>query len=165
MNIYIGIDPGKKGAVAAIRSDGVIEVCAVPMIGKEYNIHLMNQLIFNEVAENPHNLSACLEKGQAMPKQGTVSMFNFGKGCGIWEGILAAQSVSYEVIHPRTWQKEMLRDIPAGDTKHRALLAAKRLFPGVNLLATERSRKPHDGIVDALLMAEYCRRKFGGHGG
>jgi len=34
------------------------------------------------------------------------------------------------------------------------------LFPKVNLLMTERSSVPHDGLVDALLMAEYARRKF-----
>ena len=46
------------------------------------------------------------------------------------------------------------------DTKAMALMAAKRLFPKVNLIMTERSTTPHDGLVDALLMAEYARRKF-----
>jgi len=70
------------------------------------------------------------------------------------------------------------------DTKAMSLIAAKRLFPEADLRdmstyepkyyadnANNRKlnrvgkeypckRGPHDGIVDALLMAEYCRRKF-----
>jgi hypothetical protein len=34
------------------------------------------------------------------------------------------------------------------------------LFPKVNLLMNEKSSVPHDGLVDALLIAEYARRKF-----
>jgi hypothetical protein len=37
----------------------------------------------------------------------------------------------------------------------------KRLFPGVNLLPTERCRKESDGMAEATLLAEYARRKFG----
>jgi hypothetical protein len=38
---------------------------------------------------------------------------------------------------------------------------AKRLFPGVNLLPSDRCRKESDGMSDALLICEYARRKFG----
>ena len=41
-------------------------------------------------------------------------------------------------------------------------LSCKRLFPGVNLKATERCRKDHDGIAEALLIAEYGRRHYNG---
>ena len=34
------------------------------------------------------------------------------------------------------------------------------LFPDVSLLATPRCKKPHDGMAEALLMAEYARRKL-----
>jgi hypothetical protein len=36
----------------------------------------------------------------------------------------------------------------------------EKLFPGVDLRATERSRKPSDGLAEALLMAEYARRRM-----
>jgi len=45
------------------------------------------------------------------------------------------------------------------DTKAMALVAAKRLFPGRDFKLTDRSTKPHDGMVDALLMSEYGKRK------
>ena len=48
---------------------------------------------------------------------------------------------------------------PAGDTKQRSVIAAQRLFPGVSLLPTERSRKASDGLADALLLASYGQRQ------
>lgn len=80
---------------------------------------------------------------------------------------------AYEPIHARTWQQEMfegervatdcpLDDVLEGefqeDTKDVALKVAKRLWPKHNWLATKRSRKPHDGMIDAALIAEYARR-------
>jgi hypothetical protein len=46
------------------------------------------------------------------------------------------------------------------DTKSTSILAAKRLFPKFSLAISERASKPQDGVSDALLMAEYCRRNF-----
>jgi len=68
-------------------------------------------------------------------------------------------------------------------TKETTLIAINRLFPGVDLREYQepkyyadtaenrklgrankeiprKSSKPHDGVVDALAMAEYCRRHF-----
>ena len=39
------------------------------------------------------------------------------------------------------------------DTKATSLNAARRIFPGETFLATPRSKKPHDGLVDAALIA------------
>jgi hypothetical protein len=40
-----------------------------------------------------------------------------------------------------------------------ALIAAKRLFPNESFLATEKSKKPHDGMVDSTLICEWGRRR------
>ena len=45
------------------------------------------------------------------------------------------------------------------DTKAMALVAAKRLFPDAKLTFGDKATKPHDGLVDALLMSEYGKRK------
>jgi len=42
--------------------------------------------------------------------------------------------------------------------KNSSIEVAKRLFPGIDLRRTERSRKDDDGLAEALLMAEYARR-------
>ena len=76
-----------------------------------------------------------------------------------------ANDISYTLVPPKTWQKEMFLGIPAiqkakssaNDTKAMALIAAKRLFPE-DMLKTNPKNKPHDGIVDALLISEYACR-------
>ena len=58
------------------------------------------------------------------------------------------------------WKKPKMAKGQKFDTKAAALVAAKRLWPDEKFLATERSKVPHDGIVDALLIAEHTRREF-----
>jgi hypothetical protein len=43
--------------------------------------------------------------------------------------------------------------------KTASIVVAKRLFPNVNLARTEKSKTPDSGLADALLIAEYARRK------
>jgi hypothetical protein len=88
-------------------------------------------------------------------------MFTYGQGFGELIGMCKALGSAYALIPPKTWQKELfLGTLPDMKPKERALVAAQRLFPKVNLLETPRCRKPHDGIVDALLICEFARRHF-----
>jgi hypothetical protein len=47
------------------------------------------------------------------------------------------------------------KKVPAGQTKVFALRKANILWPEQKWLATARSYVPHDGIVDAALIAQY----------
>ncbi len=153
--MVLGIDPGKDGYLAAL-DDGVLYATwPMPTIrtGKgnrrDYDVGKMAAIV-----DDLRPGLVVLEKQQAMPGQGVASMFSTGVGFGLWLGILAALKIRYEVVHPRTWQRALCRDI-AGEPKARALIAARRLFPGVDLRGSERSRKDHAGKVDALLIAYY----------
>lgn len=146
MKTYIGIDPGKSGAMAVIFPCGSVQT--IP---------------FGEVAycENLRSLSGqevvcCLEKVGAMPGQGVVSMFNFGHNLGFIEGLLRAFGIPYQLVPPQTWKKEF----SLSSDKAKSIEVCQKLFPHASLLATARSRKPSDGIAEAILMAEYARRKM-----
>jgi hypothetical protein len=93
------------------------------------------------------------------PTQGILSTFNTGRGYGALEGLLAGLQLSYKLVHPRTWQSKML-PAGSGDSKGRATLAAKALFPKLDLRANERCRIAHDGICDALLIATFGQREM-----
>ena len=93
-----------------------------------------------------------------MPKLGTVQAFSFGKLYGIMFGLVVALKMPYSIVHSRTWQKEMFRDISSDNTKQASAIIAKQLYPEQSFLATEISKKIHDGLTDALLIAEYGRR-------
>lgn len=100
---------------------------------------------------------ACLEHVSAMPGQGTTSMFTFGQNFGFIQGVLTAYGIPFELVRPQKWKKEFSI---TGD-KNSSIAVCKRLFPNVSLLRTERCRKEDDGMAEALLMAEYARRKLG----
>ena len=143
--IYIGIDPGKSGAMAII-FDGMDETILTPFDEREY-AHLLREL-------NSQIAKACLEHVGAMPGQGVTSMFNFGQNFGYIKGLLEAFQTPYELVRPQKWKKEFGI---TGD-KNSSIDVCKRLFPGVSLRRTERCRKDDDGMAEALLMAEYARR-------
>jgi len=144
---YIGIDPGKSGALAVIEFDGKV------------NIHLFDEEAYISTLAwfNSDNAICCLEHVGAMPGQGVTSMFSFGENFGFIQGLLKANGISYELVRPQKWKKEF----SVTKDKNTAIEVCKRLFPNVSLLPTERCRKDNDGMAEALLMAEYARRKLG----
>ena len=146
MKTYIGIDPGKSGAMAILYPSGSIETIPFNMVNYVDAIR--------GLADHP--VKCCLEKDGAMPGQGVVSMFNFGHNLGVIEGLLRGYGIPYQLVPPQTWKKEF----SLSSDKNKSIEVCQKLFPKVSLLATERSRKPSDGIAEAVLMAEYARRKL-----
>lgn len=168
--IYIGIDVGKKGAIAFIADE--IVVVSQPLTGKEPDEVMMRthlQWALSESISTPH---AFIEQSRAMvrprvnPKtgkteilaQGARSAFNFGALYGLWRGMLVALKIPYEIVPPKTWQLLMLAGENKSDVKAASIRVAQRRWPGVSLLPTPRCRKPSDGMADALNIAEYGRR-------
>lgn len=154
-NIYLGIDNGLNGAIVILQGNKILEKLVMPVIKStksktEYDIFAIKKIFIKY-----KNAIVVLEKAHAMPKLGGVQAFNFGKNYGIMMGLLSALNMSYYVIHPKTWQKAMFRDINSKDTKQASALIAQRLFPEEDFTATERSVKIHDGLTDALLLAKY----------
>jgi crossover junction endodeoxyribonuclease RuvC len=160
----LGIDPGLDGGIAWIFPDRV-EARVAPTLpasksGKRrFDVTAMVAIL----KANPIEL-AIIEAVSAAPMagrvQGTTSMFGFGRGLGLWEGILAALAIPHLAVSPQVWKKSIL----AGTAKDKpaAIAFAQGLFPGVSLLPTPRCRIPHDGLADALCLAEYGRRLLAG---
>ena len=162
MDYLVGIDPGLNGGIVSIDMDGqIIFKWTMPIIDsgkskREIDLVALRG-IFDEVKEAK---MVFIEKVGAMPGQGVSSMFKFGKVFGYLEAMIAAFQMPYIMVTPQQWSKEMhfglSRDLKPKD---RSLLVLNRLYPKIDLRATERSKKPHDGLLDALLIAEYGRRK------
>lgn len=146
--IYIGIDPGKNGGIAFINEFGEI-IQLLP-----FSEDSLIQLIKNCSSD----MKCTLEHVHAMPKQGVSSTFNFGMNFGFIQGVLKAYGIPYELVTPQKWKKEF----SCTSDKNTSIEVCKRLFPNVNLKATDRCRKDHDGMAEALLIAEYGRRHYNG---
>ena len=52
----------------------------------------------------------------------------------------------------------MFRGLPKGKTKDLSRQKAKQLFPKEDFRRTPKCKKAHDGMCDALCLAEYIRR-------
>lgn len=175
--VRIGIDIGSKGAIA-IFIDGELEMyCAIPIgVDRKCDVAAFSELISDWIGKDD-DIHCVIEDLHSIYGTGAASNFTFGWVNGVTEAILATWAIPYTKVQAKKWQKEMWEgvrpvQINTGkkdkkglpkyktDTKATSLLAAKRLFPDEDFLATTRSKVPHDGIVDAILLAEYCRRHF-----
>ena len=164
----IGIDPGKGGYLCLLSlSDGPVQFQAMPVIkpakGKsQYDVSTL-VAILRKWASSYNVRLVVIEKQQAYPGQGGSSNFTIGYGYGLLMGITAALGLPAESPHPRTWQSEMLRDVPGSDLKVRSIQAAGRLFPKADLRTSEHPlAKANDGRSDSLLLAAFGRRKLVG---
>lgn len=142
--VYIGIDPGISGAMA-IRDDLGI-----------YLFKFDEEKYIEALKRAPANAICCLEHVHSMPKQGVASSFNFGMNFGWIQGVLQALGVRYELVHPQKWKKEF----SVTKDKNTSIEVCKKLFPSVSLKRAENSKKDDDGFAEALLMAEYARRRL-----
>lgn len=145
--IYVGVDPGKKGGYAVIDGDAVD---VFPWDDSSFIDNMAD-------AVNCGTCVACVEKVGAMHGQGVRSMFTFGQSYGFILGVLAALGIGVQLVPPGTWKKEFSL---IGKDKTASIEVCKRLFPGVNLLASEKCRKDSDGMAEALLLACYAKRHF-----
>ena len=168
--VRVAIDVGKDGAIVAFRGESIILKTVTPVIGNQIDINKIRSILLEL---NESAIHVVVEDVHAIFGSSAKGTFNFGWSLGILEGLLSGLCISYTKVAPKDWQKEMWQGVKpvykpqkaestrkTVDTKATSLLAANRLFPNEDFRKSERAEKPHDGIVDALLMAEYCRRKF-----
>lgn len=160
----VGIDPGLKGGIAWIWPDGTADARPMPIVeytnGKRGVCRDSLAMILALNLDGP--LFAAIEHVNAAPmhgrRQGTTSMFTFGREYGVLLGMLHSRDIEHIEVDPRRWKKVVL----SGTAKDKAAAIdfAARFFPAVSLLAKPRSRVPSDGMADALCLAEYARREW-----
>ena len=142
--LYIGIDPGKTGALAIIDGENV-------------SVYPFDELLYQHELKIASHIPAvcCLEHVGAKPGNGKVAMFNFGDNFGFCRGLLTAFEIPYELVRPQKWKKEF-----GISDKNQSIAVCKRLFPGVDLRPSERCKKDSDDMAEALLLALYAKRRL-----
>jgi hypothetical protein len=159
----IGIDPGHNGGFVALKDGKVVSKLVMPKVGKDIDFDKLGRFFrFYKKRGAVVYLEKVMGRGGAW---GATQNFNFGQCYGAIMGVTAVLKLRYILVSPATWQKVSFKGIPVvyktgkkkktKDTKAMALMASKRLFPSANFAPTERSKKPHDGLVDAVLIAYY----------
>lgn len=170
--IRVGIDVGKDGGIAVFVDDELIDYCVTPNIGTEIDLKRVCEIL-NSYCPIENDYHIVIEDVHALFGSSAKSTFNFGWSLGVLEGVISALSIPYTKVAPKEWQKQIWQGVTtiykaskgeskrkSVDTKATSLLAAQRLFPSFDFRKSDRASKPHDGIVDSVLLAEYCRRNF-----
>jgi len=152
--MIVGIDPGQSGGVAYIDLEGCRSWAEpMPTLGKDIDAYAVSDWLRDWQPD-----TVIVEKVHSMPKQGVVSMFRFGLGFGRILGVLEALAIPYRLVTPQEWKRVVL----AGTAKDKdaAIAFARRAYPHIDL-TPGRKRTPHDGIADAVCLADYGRQLIG----
>ena len=151
---FIAIDPGAKGAVAILNEKSeVILLEDIPYVKSEKVVDLFDfsEMLKAYIQAEHHCI---LEKCQYTPAIKGSGAFTFGKTIGYTEAFLIQSGISHELVKPQLWKKEYSL---LGKDKTASLEVARRLYLNV----ASKLLKTKDGRAEALLIAEYCRRKNG----
>ncbi len=159
---YVGIDPGQSGGLAVVDKNASI-MHTIPMPDTEQDIwNWFNKLphrnciaIVERVHSFPGKGPRCRLCGKPKRQQGVASTFKFGMGYGRLRMALHAASIKFEETLPQVWQKALgisarKKTGTRTEWKNRLKAKAQQLFPRVNITLK---------TADAVLIAEYCRRK------
>lgn len=161
---YIGIDIGKKGAISIMEDDKEIINYKMPLIGTA--LHYKG---FYEIMEEHKDAKIVVyEKLGVIFGTSKKTAFSMGEQIGAIEMACIALKTPYIMVPAKEWQKEMFKGVSEikkqgkkqRDTKAMALVAINRMFPDLKLTFGSVARVPHDGLVDAVLMAEFARRNY-----
>lgn len=153
--MIVGVDNGLDGGLCAISEDGlVIDKIVMPTkwMSKKREIDTTKIKQWLLFLNTPFLLAVEEPLAHARSSQAVRSMaLSFGKLCGM------AETSDFEMcrVSVHKWQKAILGFVPKGKTKERAILKAQELAPEECWVKNKRCRNPHDGMVDAFLIAMY----------
>ena len=160
--VYLGIDPGASGGLACLTASG--SVGCVPMPATEADVwwwvsgagkELPGAAAFAVIEEQRPRPTAWFDRRTGKMQSSILksTCLLYGNYLQI-RGMVTAAGIPFEAVTPQKWQlsfglKKDKGEAP-GAWKNRLKAKAQQLFPAVKVtLAT----------ADALLIAEFCRRK------
>jgi len=152
MNCVMGVDPGLSGAIAFYFPETPSRVIAqdLPLADGEISAPLLADVIRSFAPS-----MAVIERVSAMPGQGVVSMFNFGRAYGDVRGAIGALSIPVHFATPQKWKKHFR----LSSDKEEARALALRLFP---TCADHFKLRKHHGRAEAALIAKFGAETIGG---
>jgi len=179
--LYIGIDPGKNGGIVAKIDGQIVESIVMPTKAKFYLTGEINEIFTNliETFSEDGDVLVCFEDIHSMHRNGASANFGMGFASGYLEGLCTGMGLPFVKVQPKKWQEYCWQGIQpikinTGektakgnikykiDTKGTSLVAVQRLYPTADLTGRGRDRatKPHDGVVDGLLICHYAENNL-----
>lgn len=187
--IDVGIDPGMSGGIIILVDDAIHAIHKMPIFEidvvknkkkskqKHLDVHGLYDILRPLYINNKPDVY--VEELTHLFGLPASSNFKLGYSVGAIHGVLQTLGEFY-LIHQKKWQqiwdaKDIVHEIdkttgkikmvkrgktaqPKINTKATSLNCARRLYPDHDLLH-DGGRVPHDGCIDALLIAAYGRTR------
>jgi len=143
--IYIGIDPGKSGAICVIEND-FIKAYPCPDNVKDMGLLFAMAISVNETK----TVVAYIEKVWARPTDGRSSIWKFAENYGMWLGIAGAYEVNLQYVAPQRWIKYFETPKMEKTARKRYLRdKARSMYPSLKKVSLK--------TADAILIATYAK--------
>jgi len=155
--ITIGIDNGLTGGIVAVSDHraSIIGMSVMPVKGKAKGNEVDSERVFLFLMQWPRKDITVILETPGKHSPGVMALCSMWDSYGAIRSILETRGYRHHRIAPQTWQKAVLGNVEKGQTKPAALSRSRQLWPDESFLATAKSTKPHDGLIDAALIAYY----------
>lgn len=163
--LFCGIDPGLNGGICFLE-DGIIkEIHAMPTFKVETSTKKIRNYVdadkIKDIIKWHQNAHYYVEQVRSLHGMSAQSNFSMGHAVGTLHGCIRMLTSEFYLIRPVDWQKLVWSKddyvinpvTKKRDTKATSAKAAARLYPHTSFLKSSRSKKPHDGMIDAALIA------------
>ena len=147
--IVIGIDPGKKGALA-VWDEGIDKAIKCPD-SPEKMANIFNSIMTNSWIDGDGKIVAYIEQVHAFPTDGRSSAFKFGKNYGEWLGVLGALRIKTIYVTPQKWMKHYKEKFNMALPKDKQ--QRKRKLKEIAVKYTDKKVTLYN--ADAILIAVY----------
>lgn len=166
---FIGIDPGKAGALAALAEEEGLRSAEVSKLPFDDSGRLDARAVFEDLcaaAWSGRKMTIVLEHVHSPKGDGHVGAFTFGACFGALLAVCQlVPDARVHLVRPGTWKAKLGVLLPPERNgksarelnkikKTLAIDKARELFPHVNLVRPG-CRVPDDNMAEALLLAHY----------
>lgn len=168
-NKYLGIDPGLNGGFAIVSGNKVRYKMVMPTISAKTKGGNTRRVIDREgvltfVSMFPKHTHAAIEEQEAYRSQNVTASCTICKNYGILLMALTVAHMDIIEVPAKDWHDHFdirsVKETKGVTTKAQALEIVKAKYPNTDFRKSERARKAHDGIADAILIADYCQSLF-----
>ena len=163
--LFVGIDPGKQGALAALDTDALRRpaLFSMPLMDTKVglkaggfrqciDVYELNAL-FRAWDKDNENMHVVVEElwgfgtfASGLPQQG---QWNFARDYGAIQASLIALQIPHTMVAPQVWQKSVQKT----GGKEGSIIRALSLFPESQPDLRVSAKSYHDGKAEALLLA------------
>lgn len=151
--VYVGIDPGAKGAIAVLGDDGSTSIMDMPTLEE-----LMKKTTGLRGGTGDRYRVA-IEMVHPLPGQSCIASFTYGENFLLAKLIGMCYNIHPVMVSPQRWKKHYGLKKESNETKaeykRKSVDKARELFPK----AAESLKYSKDGRAEALLIANWLKEQ------